>query len=213
MAVYIERDFGFFVSWHINFRGLYAKSTFIEPLWQYLINSWRYIGVHTFPRVISLKVKLISRLEFELASYEAAVKHVSHYPTGTSPDRLVFYNQHEGCDKINKEKINERKKKENSAMSIFLVDKKGKIGTTEERKKERKKERKNWLFHRMLSIVSGWRTVLTMDYCFFVFFCYLFTYLGIFLIDKMAYVRSSDINDERIKSILSAPNRSDVKFI
>ena len=38
---------------------------------------------HTFLKVITPKVKIIERLEFELAYYDVTVRHVSHNTTGT----------------------------------------------------------------------------------------------------------------------------------
>ena len=40
--------------------------------------------IHTFSPDISLKVNVIVRLEFDLASYDVAVQHVSHI-TNTPP--------------------------------------------------------------------------------------------------------------------------------
>ena len=37
--------------------------------------------IHTFPKVISPKVNIIMRLEFELAHNNAIVQHVRHYAT------------------------------------------------------------------------------------------------------------------------------------
>ena len=42
-------------------------------------------GIHTFPKGISLKVKVIALLEFELAYHDVAVEHISKYTTGTLP--------------------------------------------------------------------------------------------------------------------------------
>ena len=42
-----------------------------------------YKRVRTFPKCISLKVKLIARLEFEHTFFVVAVQHISHYTTGT----------------------------------------------------------------------------------------------------------------------------------
>ena len=47
-------------------------------------------GVHSFPEGISLKVNVISRLEFELADCDVAVQHVNHYITGTLPSVFVY---------------------------------------------------------------------------------------------------------------------------
>ena len=40
-------------------------------------------GVNTFPKGISLKVKVIVKLEFKLAYFEASVQQFSHYIIGT----------------------------------------------------------------------------------------------------------------------------------
>ena len=42
-------------------------------------------GVHSFPKDTSPKVNVIAQLEFELAYYNVAVQHVSHYATGITP--------------------------------------------------------------------------------------------------------------------------------
>ena len=42
-------------------------------------------GAHYFPKVISPKVNVIARLEFELAYYNASVQKIIHYATGTAP--------------------------------------------------------------------------------------------------------------------------------
>ena len=41
-------------------------------------------GVSIFPKGISLKVNVIARLEFELASYDVAVQLVNDYASGIS---------------------------------------------------------------------------------------------------------------------------------
>ena len=46
-----------------------------------------YLGVHTFPKGISLEVYVIAQLGFELAYFEAIVQHFSHYATSTQPVR------------------------------------------------------------------------------------------------------------------------------
>ena len=45
--------------------------------------SWDNKRVHTFPKGISPKMNAIAQLEFELAFFEAADQHFSHYTTGT----------------------------------------------------------------------------------------------------------------------------------
>ena len=49
-----------------------------------LIQNWRGKGFITDPKSINPKVNLIERLEFELTYFDVAVKHVTHYSTGTS---------------------------------------------------------------------------------------------------------------------------------
>ena len=56
-----------------------------EKLPYYLTNSWKDKGVHIFCKGIRQKVNVIARLEFELANYEFAVKHVSHNAKGYPP--------------------------------------------------------------------------------------------------------------------------------
>ena len=43
------------------------------------------MGVHTFPKDISLKMNVIVRLEFELAYNNVAVQHIYHYTLGILP--------------------------------------------------------------------------------------------------------------------------------
>ena len=45
--------------------------------------------VQTFPKCISLRVNVIMWLEFELVYYDAAIWHISHYATGTSPCLII----------------------------------------------------------------------------------------------------------------------------
>ena len=40
--------------------------------------------VHTFPKGICLKMNVITQMEFELAYYDVAVQHNSHYAMGDS---------------------------------------------------------------------------------------------------------------------------------
>ena len=46
-----------------------------------------YKGLHTFPKSIRLKVNIMASLEFELAYYDFAVEHLSHYTMGSIPPR------------------------------------------------------------------------------------------------------------------------------
>ena len=54
----------------------------------YLTHKWVKKEVPTFPNGVSPKVKIIARLEFELALYGVAVQDVSDDTTGTSPGRI-----------------------------------------------------------------------------------------------------------------------------
>ena len=49
----------------------------------FLSHSWGHKRVHIFPKGINPKVNVIAWLEFELAYYDFAVEHVSHYATGS----------------------------------------------------------------------------------------------------------------------------------
>ena len=60
-----------------------AKVILVEKQWYYLTHNWRDQGVHTFLLGISLKVNIIARLQFEVAYFDDAVKHVSHYTMRT----------------------------------------------------------------------------------------------------------------------------------
>ena len=51
----------------------------------YLTRCWKNEGVHTFP-----EVNLIAQQEFELAYYDSAVQHFTHYTKGT-PNTLSYY--------------------------------------------------------------------------------------------------------------------------
>ena len=57
--------------WHINLRGLF--NTKEEQQKYYLAHSWEYKRYHTFPKIISLKVNLITQLKFELIDSDVAV--------------------------------------------------------------------------------------------------------------------------------------------
>ena len=66
------------VSRQIVFSG-YSMSQ--QPL--YLTYNWRKKGVHAFLKSVSLKANVISRLDFELAYFEAAVEHFTHYASSS----------------------------------------------------------------------------------------------------------------------------------
>ena len=75
--------------WHINLRRLFnAKAILREQQWCYLTHSWEDKEVHTFPKGICLKVRVIARLEFELAYYDSAAYRFNHYTTSAPPNRL-----------------------------------------------------------------------------------------------------------------------------
>ena len=42
-------------------------------------------GIHTFLKDISLKLKAIRQLEFEIIYYVVTVQHISHYTMGITP--------------------------------------------------------------------------------------------------------------------------------
>ena len=55
----------------------------------YLIHCWGDKGVHTFSKDISQKVNIMSRLEFKLTYFEAAVQYFNHYTMGTHHHLLL----------------------------------------------------------------------------------------------------------------------------
>ena len=56
-----------------------AKAILVEQKWYYLTQSWGIRRFDIFTLGIHPKVNLIALLEFELAYFEASVKHVSYY--------------------------------------------------------------------------------------------------------------------------------------
>ena len=70
--------FLFIYFWHINLCKLFNAR---EQLCYNLTHSWEDKGIHIFPKGICPKVKLIARLEFELAYYDSAVHRFNHYTT------------------------------------------------------------------------------------------------------------------------------------
>ena len=63
-----------------------ARAIFVEEqLWYYLTHSWEDKGVHAYPKGICEIMKMIAWLEFELAYYDIAVQHISHYTSRNSP--------------------------------------------------------------------------------------------------------------------------------
>ena len=65
----------FCFKWHVNLCGLFcAKAIIVEEQWRwYLTNSWEDNWFHTFPKGIWPKMRIIARLEYELAYYDVAV--------------------------------------------------------------------------------------------------------------------------------------------
>ena len=51
------------------------------------MNSWGDKGVHSLSKGICPKVKVMAWLELELAYYDVATQHASHYAIKSSPDR------------------------------------------------------------------------------------------------------------------------------
>ena len=72
--------FGSFTWWHINLRGLFNVKVIIV-----MAQNWGAMKVHISPKGINSKVNVIAWLKFELAYYDKAVYHVSHYTTETLP--------------------------------------------------------------------------------------------------------------------------------
>ena len=60
------------------------KSSFLKNSSGAILPIARRIrGGHTFPKGICLKVKVIVRLEFEIAYHDSEVHRFNHYTTGT----------------------------------------------------------------------------------------------------------------------------------
>ena len=71
------------------FDGLFnVKAIHGEERLFYLTHSDGYNGVHAFLKDISLKVNTIAWLEFELAYYDVAVRHISHNITETHAEQI-----------------------------------------------------------------------------------------------------------------------------
>ena len=68
-------------SWVINAKAIFPE----EQRWCYLTHSWGDNGVHTFPNGICLKVNVIVRLEFELATTIPQSSVLTITPQGHSP--------------------------------------------------------------------------------------------------------------------------------
>ena len=71
------------------FRLFNAKAILLEEQWYYSTHSWEGEGVHTFPKVICLKVNVITRLECELTYNNSAVHRFNHYTTRTALHSLA----------------------------------------------------------------------------------------------------------------------------
>ena len=54
-----------------------------KPSLNYLIHCKKDEEVHAFPKGISPKINVITRLEFKLANFKVAVEHFSNYVMGT----------------------------------------------------------------------------------------------------------------------------------
>ena len=81
---------------YINLRWLFdAKSILVEKQrLGYSTHSWRKMEfILPLPKGISPKVIALARLEFELAYYDVAINHVSHYAIGThlEADMTLLY--------------------------------------------------------------------------------------------------------------------------
>ena len=74
-----------------NFLGYLMQIYIIEKelQWFYLIPSYGDKGFHIPPKGITPKVKIIARLEFEIAYFKVAVHHFNRYVTWTSPTREI----------------------------------------------------------------------------------------------------------------------------
>ena len=75
--MYIETP-NIILNWlaYVWFRGLFNSKAIImkEQQWYYLTHSrGNKGGINTFPNIISLKMNIIVRFEFELTYFEAAV--------------------------------------------------------------------------------------------------------------------------------------------
>ena len=71
------------------FRLFNAKAILLEEQY-YFTHSWEDKGVHTFPKGICPKVKVIARLEYKLAYYDSAVHCFNHYTMRTPLNRSVW---------------------------------------------------------------------------------------------------------------------------
>ena len=58
----------------------------------YSIAEWIW-GFYTFLKDLSPKVKLMVRLEFEPASFDAVVNYINYYVRGTSSIKYIVENQ------------------------------------------------------------------------------------------------------------------------
>ena len=72
ISSWLHHKSGFFIEWHINFPWLFNPKAILgeEQYWYDLTNSRGNKRIHAFPMGISPKVKVITRLNFELAYYD-----------------------------------------------------------------------------------------------------------------------------------------------
>ena len=82
--------FGFFIEWHINLRGLF-NAIFVEQQCCYIKYSRQDKEVDTFHKGINPDVNGVALLEFELASFEAAVQYFGYYTTGSPVSVFADY--------------------------------------------------------------------------------------------------------------------------
>ena len=87
-------DCFFFVLWYINLCGLFNTNSILVKgqNWSYITHTLVDKGVYTASKVISLKVNVIARLDFELTYDNTAVQLVIHCAT-----RTYFYFQSVVC--------------------------------------------------------------------------------------------------------------------
>ena len=93
-----------------------AKAIFIEDQqWYYLTHSWRYKGVHTFPKGINSKVNIITWLEFKFTlrpqSSTLAIILLGLTPKHLGLQQQMGQHKENGnmADKIDKATIKEKK--------------------------------------------------------------------------------------------------------
>ena len=70
-----------------------AKAILVDKSKVVIPFNWKDKRVHAFHEGISSKVNVIARIEFELAFFEVAFQHVSHYATGITFGNYLIWNQ------------------------------------------------------------------------------------------------------------------------